>query len=69
MNSSDKSIKQSNSSLNEDFWAELDAISETDIDVSHPYRELDDENSSNKSLEVIGYDINSNSSRSGVHMK
>ncbi|CAG2172988.1 unnamed protein product, partial [Oppiella nova] len=53
MNPSDKSIKQSNSSLNEDFWAELDAISESDVDVSQSYSELDEDNSPNKSLEDL----------------
>ena len=50
MNSSEN-IKHSNLSLNEEFWAELDSISESGSDLMPSYAELDEENSSNKSLE------------------
>ena len=51
MNFNDNSKRQSNMSLNEDFWAELDSISESGVDLSPPYAELDEESSPNKSLE------------------
>jgi hypothetical protein len=47
MNSYENSSKFSNSQLNEDFWAEVDSISESG-GVS---QELDEESSANKSLE------------------
>ena len=51
MNLNDNPMRQSNMSLNEEFWAELDSISESGADLSPTYAELDDESSPNKSLE------------------
>jgi hypothetical protein len=51
MNSLENSTKFSNSQLNEDFWAEIDSISESG-DVS---QEVDEESSTSKSLESKSY--------------
>lgn len=43
-------LKASNSLLLDDFWAELDDISESG-DASQPYCELEEDSPTNKSLE------------------
>ena len=46
-----KTLLEPRLSLNEDFWAELDSVSETGADVSQSYSEPDEEGSPDKSLE------------------